>query len=510
MKYSRRAGLKFALATLGACQLSSSKAHNQTSDSISTVTFQRAAEQHDWLRVFATVDPAALAVQHATIEGDWPAQLRGAIYRTGPGHFDRAGHRYQHWFDGDGLLQKWDFEGSDVFHRAQFVATQKYLAEERLGEHRYDGFGTHLGIETLTQPNDLNTSNTSVVLHANELWSLWEGGSPFAFDPGSLQTVGPKSFSPTTDGVPFSAHPRVDQQGSLWNFGVVAHLGKLAVWEIAKSGELKNFRLLDADPASMPHDFLVTENYLILFLPPLHFNRERMYANSFLHAYEWFPDRATKVMVIDKNSLHTSFITELPAQWTFHFTNAWEAGESIHFEGCTYADPSIMFKQFSEVMSGEPSDSQTYPSPLTAYRLNMRIRNISQTRLHDDIAYTEFPTFDRRLSSTQHQAANFLCRTTFDEHADHGLLDTLLRVDLTNESEQRYTYPAAEIPEEHLFVPKPSRRGKTEGWLIGSSIDYKNRLTHLNVFNVNNIAQGPIARATVQKLMPLGLHGCYV
>ncbi len=70
----------------------------------------------------------------ALIEGRLPAALRGAFYRNGPGLFERGGQRYQHWFDGDGLVHAWRFSDHGVSHRARFVRTSKFVAESAAGE----------------------------------------------------------------------------------------------------------------------------------------------------------------------------------------------------------------------------------------------------------------------------------------------------------------------------------------------------------------------------------------
>ena len=42
-----------------------------------------------------------------------------------------------------------------------------------------------------------NVSNTSVVMQADRLLSLWEGGPPFALDPVTLDTRGIETFGGT-------------------------------------------------------------------------------------------------------------------------------------------------------------------------------------------------------------------------------------------------------------------------------------------------------------------------
>ena len=66
----------------------------------------------------------ALDARDLRIEGRLPAGLRGVYFRNGPGLMARGGERYQHWFDGDGLVQAWTFGEGGVQHKARFVQAE--------------------------------------------------------------------------------------------------------------------------------------------------------------------------------------------------------------------------------------------------------------------------------------------------------------------------------------------------------------------------------------------------
>ena len=64
-----------------------------------------------------------LATAAPEITGKLPGELRGTFYRNGPARHERAGHRYQHWFDGDGMVQAFRFDGGSVSHHGRMVET---------------------------------------------------------------------------------------------------------------------------------------------------------------------------------------------------------------------------------------------------------------------------------------------------------------------------------------------------------------------------------------------------
>jgi hypothetical protein len=244
-------------------------------------------------RISARLDPHA---------GRLPAGLRGVFYRNGPGRHDLGGRRYRHWFDGDGLIHAFRFTDSGVAHHARFVETRKHAAERAAGRFLYAAFGTRFrGARLRADPEGLNTANTNVLPHHGRLLALWEGGAAHALDPDTLDTDGPVAWSDDTAGQPFSAHPRVEPDGTLWNFGVNPAEGTLILYEIAPDGRLRRARRIRLGATPMVHDFAVTERHLAFLLPPLHFRLHRLMAGaSILGSYRWEPRHGLRALVIDK------------------------------------------------------------------------------------------------------------------------------------------------------------------------------------------------------------------
>ena len=90
--------------------------------------FAAGLAREPWLAGWKSVDVESLGPTQATIEGSWPGSLTGTLYRNGPARFERGALRYQHWFDGDGMMQAWRFRGGQVTHRARMIATDEVRA----------------------------------------------------------------------------------------------------------------------------------------------------------------------------------------------------------------------------------------------------------------------------------------------------------------------------------------------------------------------------------------------
>ena len=190
---------------------------------VPTLLRAQTPERDAWLTGWKTVGRESVGPTAATLEGRWPGSLTGTLYRNGPGWFDRAGVRYTHWFDGDGLLQGWRIAGGKVWHTARMVATHKFLQEQASGRFEMPTAGTQIANPSPARNNDdMNTANTAVFSIGKRVFALWEGGSAIEVDPDSLQSRGPVTWREDLVAAPFSAHPLLERDGSAWNFGSLA------------------------------------------------------------------------------------------------------------------------------------------------------------------------------------------------------------------------------------------------------------------------------------------------
>ena len=182
-----------------------------------------AAGAHDWSGDFARAleaNPALLGWRSvetdqlqctARIEGRLPGELQGSFYRNGPAVHERFGLRYRHLFDGDGMVQAFRFDGRGVSHRAHVLATPKLVRETEAGRRLFPGFATPVDDGApVRRADDINTANISVLDHHGELLALWEGGSASVLDRETLQWQGFKVWGQGLAGLPFTAHPTLD------------------------------------------------------------------------------------------------------------------------------------------------------------------------------------------------------------------------------------------------------------------------------------------------------------
>lgn len=225
--------------------------------------------------------------------GHLPADLRGVLYRNGPGRFGRGGVRYGHPFDGDGHVVRIAIGADGVRYTNRFVRTAEYRAETAAGRIRYRSAGTNLpgGLAAnLLRLHSKNAANTNVIWQGGRLLALWEGGPPHRLDPHSLATWGVEDFQGRlrnplpppdrwlTPWLPFSAHPRIDADtGAMVNFGVVfGRRCHLVLYRVDADGCMAAPVLFPLPRAAFVHDFAVTPHWYCLLLPWVEFDLLRI------------------------------------------------------------------------------------------------------------------------------------------------------------------------------------------------------------------------------------------
>ena len=436
-----------------------------------------------------------------------PAELNGTLYRNGPARMSRGATRYQHWFDGDGMVHAFALGGRSLQHRARMVATDKYLADEKAGRFLRPGFGSRIADSLpIGKPDEINVANINVLPLGDELLALWEAGSPWRLDPESLRTLGRKVWSPETDGLAFSAHPKVDDDDTVWSFGYLPGSGKLVLYRLDGRGELRATRLLDAPNADMVHDFAITRRYLVFVLMPLVFDVDSPRGNdSFLDKLDWRPERAGTLLLIDKSTFEVAHRLEIPPVAFFHIGNAWEDGDAVRIQLMQIDDFEAMMQNLVDSLQRKPMKPPAHTRPVEVVA-GLRNRRIEVRRLSQDTA--EFPRIDPRYIGRRTQSMFVASRSDAMPAGLFGM-NVVARMDTTSGRMQRYDYGPDTLVEEHVFVPRPGAP-EGSGWLVGTAWNRLERRTTLAVFDAAAVDAGPIACARLPYGLPLGLHGNFV
>ena len=437
----------------------------------------------------------------ARVEGHLPEELRGTFYRNGPAVHERFGLRYRHPFDGDGMVQAFRFDGRGLVHRARVLATPKLVRETEAGRRLYSGFGTEVhGGAQVRRPDDVNTANISVLDHHGELLALWEGGSASMLDPETLAWRGFKVWGASLEGLPFTAHPKVEPDGTLWAFGVnLVPVRALLLYHIAADGTVVKALPVDAGPLGFVHDFVVTRRHLVIVIPPLVLD-PAWSGGALLDALAWRPGLGSRVLVVDKDDFNARRWYQLPPAFGFHHGNGWEdANGVIRFDHCIADDATLMTATMRGIMRGE--FERGTPERYTRFTLHPDGRTDIETTGEE----AEFPRVAPAVAGRRNRYVYTIGTSSLGR--SRWPLRRVVKHDLESGASDSFDYGPGIIAEEHVFVPRPAPRGEDDGWLVGPFLDYAKGVTGLGVFDARKVADGPVARAWLDYPVPLAFHG---
>lgn len=216
------------------------------------------------------------------IKGNIPEALQGTLFRNGNGRFEHQGVKYDHLFDGDGMIAAFRFKNGKVNYSNRYVRTKEFEAEEKQGKMLYRSFGTNIPggfSKNLLRMRFKNAANTSLVYHAGKLLALWEGGLPHEIDPETLATLSRYDYNGVLKNafsaldklifpeLSFSAHPKIHPKtGVLYNFGTVPGLKhRLVIYKIEPNGEAAIEQVINMPGMTFAHDFILTQSNKKIF-----------------------------------------------------------------------------------------------------------------------------------------------------------------------------------------------------------------------------------------------------
>lgn len=242
----------------------------------------------------------------ARVEGKIPGDLRGTLYRNGPGLFDRGGLRKRCVLDGDGMIQAFHIRAGKVrFHNA-FVRTKKYQEEETAGRFLYETWTTQApgGLLANLGANIGNQAGVTVIIRNDKLYAFDESSQPYELDPETLTTRGLSHLGLPEGTAVYAAHWKVDGHTGEWlHFGL--EYGRQVTLHITifqSDGRLKKHRTVPLPRYTYMHDFFVSDHHLIFNLHPVELSifRFLLGERSFRDTMRWKPENGNLILVLGR------------------------------------------------------------------------------------------------------------------------------------------------------------------------------------------------------------------
>jgi all-trans-8'-apo-beta-carotenal 15,15'-oxygenase len=452
--------------------------------------------------------------QPLRIEGRIPPELRGTLYRNGPGQYSVLGRDYGHWFDGDGAVTAIRIRDGRGWGAARFVQSAGLMAEQRLCRPLYGGYGTcppgpitRQTLESHGLPTSKQVANSAIFSWQGRLFALGDQGLPTELDPRDLSTIGEADL----DGVvttSFSSHPRiVEERGAAYNFGLRYQGGtELHLYELPSAGRPRRIRKVQLEAVTVIHDFAVTRSHAVFFVAPVRLRPLEMVLGlqSFERSLEWRPSDGTEVVIIplDGDEPVTRLTVEPFHHW--HMANAFDDGDDIVVDYVRYRDFSSNddLRRVQDGILRRPLGGTLHRARIDRRRAHFRSDPCS------DIS-CEFPRVAPGAVGRRHQwiYANVTAPTT---GVSASFFNQLAVFSPDSGSTELVSVGEGMFPSEPIFIPSEGSGRDRDGWLMSLVYDARTHTSHLAVLDAADVGGGPVARLHFDHHVPPTFHGSWI
>ena len=441
-------------------------------------------------------------------EGQLPRELRGTLYRNGPGRWGAAGQPLGQLFDGDGMLSMFVLQAGGVRYRNRYVRTTHYLGSATSNGVPQRGFGTARPGGPLANALRLpaNVANTSVVLHAGQLLALWEGGPPHALDPDTLATLGEHDFDGGLRWLgAFSAHPKIDPStGDLYNFGLeVLPRPMLRCYRVDTRGNLHRLRDIHIPEPVFNHDVALTERHMVFVIDPLSIDRTGLAAlglglTTFDRALRYRPEKGTTIVLVPRDGSEPR-VLQTDALAHFHVSNAYEDGVDTLVDIVSW---DLDWNAVNPLLREFRTDSGlNYGGYLTRLRITPGGRVVQEELCGSP---GEFPQYDWRRTGRQHRFSYLAVRTGASECPN-----AVAKCDHERSTERLHELPGGHLVSEPIFVPRPADAAEDAGWLLTVAYDPAAHRSSLLVLDAAEPERPAAYIGHLRHHVPQSFHGTF-
>lgn len=434
------------------------------------------------------------------VTGRLPADLLGTLYRVVPTAFDWPKGSFQHWFDGHGQVHAIAIaEGGKVRYRNRFVRTAAYARSQRTGRPGAN-FGTRAEGLFSNMGGPDSTANTNVLKLGDRLLALQEGGRPHVLDPLTLETRGQEDLGFLAKNEGLSAHPH-------WDPGAKVSVAANLLYGRETAVRVRTFDHHGARGAAfdMPlpyapvliHDFGLSARHVAVPVFPQTVQPLKILAGltSLAEGSRWEPEKGAFVLVADRDGGNVRRF-ELPAMFSFHVMNCFDAPDGVVLDMVTYAS--------GEIVKAIGTLRATGSGALATGRLQ-RVRLLSNGRteiepLSPDMA--EFPRLDPRRQGVAYRHGYFVTGRAGEPFA------AIARLDGDTGDMTRWQAPAGHLVGEPVPVVKEGAGERDDAvWLLAVVYDPAIHRSRVVVLDGEAIEAGPVAEIHLPHHVPLGFHG---
>lgn len=443
------------------------------------------------------------------IEGEVPRELHGTLYRNGPSQriLPPQGYEALHLFDGDALVHAFRFDDGAVHYRGRFVENECYKIEQAAGRFCMDGFQTR-AVERTDKALYRVQPNTNVVFHGGKLMAMVENAFPFEIDARTLAAVGENDFGGRRLGMSVSAHPKIDgRTGQMVIHGYQPFEPYVQLYVVEPDGRCSLAENVDAPFAGMMHDVAITENWVVLILPPVVVDGASLVSGTktFQDCMTWEPDRGLLFGIRRREpGSAVRWLRAPTAGFVFHPGNAYEENGRILFDACTYLRGDNLLKDsLARWRSGRAWEGEWAARPFL-YEIDVVAGSVRERQLDDRGA--EFPRIDDRLVGYPNRFG-YAVRLSRDERGADQPWTTVIKYDRSGGRSVAHDFGEGNFPSEPVFVPRAASSEEDDGFVLCVVYDAPADGSYLAVLDARKLDGPVLAKCRLEHRIPMGFHG---
>jgi carotenoid cleavage dioxygenase-like enzyme len=441
----------------------------------------------NFLPVLRETDASDLRVTAGRI----PPELRGVYMRNGPNpQFKPIAFTYP--LDGDGMIHAVYLEGGKARYRNRFVKTASLEVERRVGHAVFGSFAHPVHVDPSVflpaeTPSPLkNGAFINIIRHGGKILALNEATTCYEMD-AQLDTIGQwkaGTDQPIHMGAHNRRHPRT---GDLFALEYTWRNPMVKFHRLNPLGVLVQTVSVNLPMPTMIHDFVLTENHIVLIAGPAVFDAEAAKAGK--PVLQWRPDIGMRIALLPIVGGAPIWIETDPF-FVYHFGNGFERGGQIvvdyaHHDDFSFKGGGATFKQMVIDPVRRTVKIQSFSNDEVEFPRVNQLREALPTR------YNYLPTLTASLKQPDPPSAVF---------------NTVLKFDTETGQSTRHDF-GNHIVGEAAFVPRPSGTLEDDGYLAAFTYDPLGHDSSLVLLDARRIEDEPVAVIAMPQRVPQGLHG---
>jgi beta,beta-carotene 9',10'-dioxygenase len=460
-----------------------------------------------------------IMIDSLDVEGVIPQWLSGSLIRNGPARFHLDDMTLKHWFDGLGMLHKFDIEDGRVGYANRFVDSPALRADAD-GKMAYAEFATdpcRSLFKRLTQSftrspltGASGNANITTGLIGEQFVAQMETPTPVAFDPHTLDTIGVVDFDDTLEGQVTTAHPQHDpDERAAYNF--LLDYGTTSAYSIYRLPDGSTTRELlgrsDTKRPSYVHSLGLSERYVILAEFPLVVNPLRLMVSGkpFIENFRWEPQRGTNFTLFDRRTGTVTHAHTDEAWFGFHHVNAVDRdGQDgvVDVDILVYPTAEVVQHYYLTSLLDRPHHNVYPPSEIRRFTIDAEAGTVNSRTL---VAHSsELPRIN--YDQCNSKPYRYVYSNGIAAQGESVFLDTIIKADVTTGDVQEWR-DDNHFPGEPVFVARPEATVEDDGVLLTVVLDAEKNTSYLLILDAHDLAE--IARAEVGQHIPFGFHGTY-